>query len=221
MRGTLVGLVGDGEFPAVANGHEAEGDTDEAAEGGGGGGGVAGDMDRRAGEGGDGVEFGGEDGGDFGDEEVAGDAAADAGEDTHEDCADRFEVESQGLAGAGDGAEAETEGVEELDGALHFVDEGVPVKGHDAGEEGKGEVAPVLDGGGRDGADEDVAEDTAGGGGGEGECQHAEEVEALLDAGDGAAKGEDEGSDQVDQTHGLADDGVLVDRHRSYDSRRT
>lgn len=81
----MLARFGDGEFPAVANRHEAEPDTDHAAESCGRY--VAGENDADgyggAGKRRDCVQFRGEDGGYLGDKEVACDSAADSGEDAH------------------------------------------------------------------------------------------------------------------------------------------
>ena len=72
----------------------------------------------------------------------------------------------------------------------------------DEGEGGRHErhhrVVPVANGHGRDGADEQIANDSAGQRGGERQHHHAEEIEPGRHGGERAFEGEDEDAGQIE-----------------------
>ena len=74
------------------------------------------------------------------------------------------------------------------------------------------QVAPVLERGGRRGADQHVAQEPAAETGRAGQDQHAEDVEALADADQGAGDREHEDADQVQHDQGGGRFGLHVAR---------
>jgi hypothetical protein len=103
----------------------------------------------------------------------------------------------QRLLGAGHGEQAEARGVEQQHRCPEPAD---PVGGEEAqqaGGDGGGEVAPVGDGRGRHGADQQIAGNAARDGGGPGNHQHAEQVKAPSHAACSAADGEHEGGAEI------------------------
>ena len=101
---------------------------------------------------------------------------------------------------AGDREEGETGRVEGgEDPRIHDVGRGMEDKDERSGEDGHGGVTPVADRAGRDGADEEVAEDAAAESGDKGQDDDAQEIEVDVHGGGGALRGEERGADQVDR----------------------
>jgi hypothetical protein len=95
---------------------------------------------------------------------------------------DRLEPVGERLLRAGDGEERQTRAVEHQHEAAQAIEHGIPEEGHQAGEEGDSQIAPVADRGRRDGADQQVSGETTRVGGGEGQDEHAEQIEPALTA---------------------------------------
>src|SRR5439155_21119182 len=79
------------------------------------------------------------------------------------------------------------------------VDIRVPDKRHSAGDQGYGDIAPVVDRRGRDRTDQQIPSDTAGVAGDERQDANAEQVELVLHAGHRAAEGEHERPDKIER----------------------
>lgn len=75
----------------------------------------------------------------------------------------------------------------------------MPSERRQTGNHGNHDVAPVADRSRWHGADQQVARDPAGGGGGVGQHEHSEQVEAMPDPHHGAAQREHERAKEIER----------------------
>lgn len=137
-------------MPAVADGHEAQREAQEAPD----------DRCRHrlnvqhvtghhhgcAGERRERIEIGSQDGRYFTGKHVAQHAATDPGQHAKERRHDRVESVDQGFFGPGNGEESKAHGIEPQDRIAQPLNDGEPVKGQQAGENGDAEILPVRNG---------------------------------------------------------------------------